>query len=617
MRSARITSARRGKRASREGEGTVSRHPVFYQDLRGRGERGLQHDTSMKLLAASILASTLCVWTVQAQKVTAYGYPGDTTGDSNSRNGIGNHENTLIPYGSASVTSAAVSAEFANQYGLGLGQEFKFTAANGQTFDLKYDDTVPTGGPNQQPAGAQVVDVFDPQSRLTNGGNDNNFSTNVQGDTLTPGTGQASSAPMGQGGLGMIGVGTTAPSVGGLVDQLLGQFKAAGSKWQSAITSAASNLFWILALISFVVTFGMMCVRHEGLVAIFAELCRFLFWTGFAFWVLTNGADFAQRIIDSCSALGGLASGTDTLNPANIVGLAFQVVWQTSQNINLLFPQSAIFPVLLAIIILVTLTLVAVNMIVLLCSAWVVVYAGLIFLGFGGCRWLSDMAINYYRTILGIGVAILTMELIISIGATFLQNIITTVQSSNNPVSLMVVAVASIILLVISHRIPMMVANIVTGAAHNGGIGALGALGAFGAVMGLGGMARGLAAGGVAAASASASNQKLMDRIGASEGVSGNGAARSLGMASPGASGVAGNGIASPSGSGGSSGSPGPATYTGAALSYPGAPKNWSKSAGAKRKAQLDVVGSDPPLSKPMSPDEQWEAKNPEKPKES
>ena len=45
-----------------------------------------------------ILASILWVSTVQAQKVTAYGYSGDLTGDPNSRNGIGNHDNQLIAW---------------------------------------------------------------------------------------------------------------------------------------------------------------------------------------------------------------------------------------------------------------------------------------------------------------------------------------------------------------------------------------------------------------------------------------------------------------------------------------------------------------------------------------
>ncbi|HKM82989.1 MAG TPA: type IV secretion system protein [Candidatus Acidoferrum sp.] len=55
---------------------------------------------------------------------------------------------------------------------------------------------------------------------------------------------------------------------------------------------------------------------------------------------------------------------------------------------------------------LVVCALIAVNMILLLCAAWIVTYAGLIFLGFGGCRWRSDMAINYYRCPVDVGLLV-------------------------------------------------------------------------------------------------------------------------------------------------------------------------------------------------------------------
>ena len=101
-----------------------------------------------------------------------------------------------------------------------------------------------------------------------------------------------------------------------------------------------------------------------------------------------------------------------------------QVFQNTLQHINFLQPESIVVPIIIALIILIVCALIAVNMILLLCAAWVVVYAGLIFLGFGGCRWTSDMAINYYRTVLGVGVSLMTMQLIIGIGVKYLQDLV-------------------------------------------------------------------------------------------------------------------------------------------------------------------------------------------------
>ena len=64
-----------------------------------------------------------------------------------------------------------------------------------------------------------------------------------------------------------------------------------------------------------------------------------------------------------------------------------QVFQQTLQHVNFLQPESIVAPIIIALIILIVCALIAVNMILLLCAAWIVIYAGLIFLGFGGCRW--------------------------------------------------------------------------------------------------------------------------------------------------------------------------------------------------------------------------------------
>src|SRR5207249_11964210 len=107
-----------------------------------------------------------------------------------------------------------------------------------------------------------------------------------------------------------------------------------------------------------------------------------------------------------------------------VLNLRMQVYQQTLQLVNFFQPESIVAPIIIAVIILIVCALIAVNMILLLCAAWIVLYAGLIFLGFGGCRWTSDMAINYYRTVLGVGVSLMTMQLIIGIGVKFLQDLV-------------------------------------------------------------------------------------------------------------------------------------------------------------------------------------------------
>jgi type IV secretion system protein VirB6/type IV secretion system protein TrbL len=270
----------------------------------------------------------------------------------------------------------------------------------------------------------------------------------------------------------------------GVVDTLLSKYKSAGQTWANTIQQAATNLFWLLATISFGWTCVSMAIKQSDLVEIVAELCRFIMFTGFFFWLLLHGATFGNAIVKSLWQIGGDAGGTgQSIYPGDLITLGMQVYQQTVQHVNWLEPASIVAPIIIAIIILIVCALIAVNMILLLCAAWIVLYAGLIFLGFGGCRWTSDMAINYYRTVLGVGVSLMTMQLIIGIGVQFLQQLVAAASHTLDAGELGILMCATIILAVISHRLPQMVAGMVVCGGHNGAIGGVGMMTLFAAGM--------------------------------------------------------------------------------------------------------------------------------------
>jgi P-type conjugative transfer protein TrbL len=275
-----------------------------------------------------------------------------------------------------------------------------------------------------------------------------------------------------------------ATNVQGVVDTLLAKYKSAGQAWTGTIENAATKLFWLLATISLGWTCISMAIKQSDLVEIVAELCRFIMFTGFFFWLLLNGATFANDIVNSLRQIGGDAAGTgQAIYPGKLINLGMQVYQQTLTHVNWLQPESIVAPIIIAVIILIVCALIAVNMMLLLCAAWIVLYAGLIFLGFGGCRWTSDMAINYYRTVLGVGVSLMTMQLIIGIGVQFLQDLVASTSQTLDAGQLGILMCATIILAVISHRLPQMVAGMVVGGGHNGAIGGVGVMTLFAAGM--------------------------------------------------------------------------------------------------------------------------------------
>jgi type IV secretion system protein TrbL len=405
-----------------------------------------------------------------------------------------------------------------------------------------------------------------------------------------------------------------AAGVTGVVDSLLAKYKNAGQGWSGALKNAATSIFWILATISLSWTCISMAIKRAEMGEFFAELCRFFMFTGLFFWLLTNGPEFANDVITSLWKIGSEASGTgNSIYPGTLIDLAMQVFQNTIKHVNFLQPESIVVPIIIALIILIVCALTAVNMILLLCAAWVVVYAGLIFLGFGGCRWTSDMAVNYYRTVLGVGASLMTMQLIIGLGISFLQDLFTASGQTPDAPTLALLMVACIILAVIAHRLPQMVAGMVVGGGHNGAIGGVGIMTLIGTAIAGSSLAGSAAAAGASTAAAE-SHKLLLDRIAAAEaaiaagsGIGNIGSANTTARQDPNAAntgvGVTGSNRNPTGTDAGASIRPTTASNISRAAVSPGLEKTSTGPASAvsPRAEEPDEA----PLTRPMTPDEQ------------
>ena len=290
----------------------------------------------------------------------------------------------------------------------------------------------------------------------------------------------------------------------GVFDSVLDRYQAAASGWAGVITTAATWLFWTLVVISMVWTFGMMALRKADIGEFFAEFVRFTIFTGFFWWALTNGPNFASSIYASLRQLAGNATGLgNALSPSGIVDVGFAIFDKVMDQSSVWSPVDSMAGILMAVAILVILALVGVNMLLLLASGWVLAYGGVFFLGFGGSRWTSDMAINYYKVVLGVAAQLFAMVLLVGIGKTFLDDYYSRMSAGISLKEMGVMLIVVIILLALVNKIPPLIAGIITGASVGGaGIGNFGA----GAALGAAGMAAAAAATGGAALAAGAAS---------------------------------------------------------------------------------------------------------------
>jgi type IV secretion system protein TrbL len=270
---------------------------------------------------------------------------------------------------------------------------------------------------------------------------------------------------------------------GNMLNKILDSFSTVAVTWRSEITDKASWLFWGLALISMAWTYGLMVLRSADIQAFFAETIRFFGTLGFFWWLLINGPAISLAIIDTMRAISANASGLGSgLSPSSIIDIGFNILTKVRESSSVMYPGVTALMLAAAMVVLVILALIAVNMLLLLVSAWLLAYAGIFLLGFGGSRWTSDIAINFYKTVLGVGIQLFTMTFLIGVGKSFLDQYYKAFEVGTPDLnSLCVLLVASVILLTLVKKLPPMLAGIVGAGGQASGIGSFGAGAALGA----------------------------------------------------------------------------------------------------------------------------------------
>ena len=263
------------------------------------------------------------------------------------------------------------------------------------------------------------------------------------------------------------------------VDQLIQQFQNTAQSWQNVILNEARALFGWFALISFVLGLGLLVAFRLELGEIVASLIRWALFTSIAWWGMVNGPEFTHNLVDSFYQLAGQASGqVNDLTPTAFIDLSLGLYQKVQQQEHWYTLGVSIGAELVAILIIIIACCITANLVQVLCSAWIFSAISTIFLAFGGLLWTRDIAINFYRTVLGIAAKVMVMVLIMGIGYQFLKSAAAAMTVSPNGGEMVVFLAASLVLALLSVALPNLAASVM------GGPGAAG-LGTFGLGAGL------------------------------------------------------------------------------------------------------------------------------------
>jgi type IV secretion system protein TrbL len=140
-----------------------------------------------------------------------------------------------------------------------------------------------------------------------------------------------------------------------------------------------------------------------------------------------------------------------------------QIALKFVASISLWSPKASMGLFFTGLIILICFALIAAFMVMTLIESYIVISAGVLFMGFGGSRWTKDLALKIVMYAVSVGAKLFILHLMVALGMQVFASLGANV-STDNATLLGVIAVA-LVMLVLTWTVPDMVQSLINGTA--------------------------------------------------------------------------------------------------------------------------------------------------------
>jgi len=271
-----------------------------------------------------------------------------------------------------------------------------------------------------------------------------------------------------------------AQTAGGTIDAVLGDYQSSSQAWQSTISSWATGLFWLLALVELLWMGIRLVLRGADFDEFVSELVQFILFVGFFYAVLLNGfnwiTDIVQWFRHAGAAVAAGPGGSANISPAAVLDDAIRIVSTLWNRTNWTTPGYDFEVVMIGIAVLLTLGVVTAYMCEALIESYLVISAGIIFLGFGGSRWTKEFAVKVLNYAISVGAKLFFLQLIVALGMQFINQYTTNPPNDAPGFAELVGVLVTLLAMVV--MIPSMIQSLVNGASFSSGGALMGAVGA-------------------------------------------------------------------------------------------------------------------------------------------
>ncbi|CAD2265253.1 P-type conjugative transfer protein TrbL (plasmid) [Xanthomonas arboricola] len=249
----------------------------------------------------------------------------------------------------------------------------------------------------------------------------------------------------------------------------------------------AKQLFGTLTVISFALFFMRQQLMGNGdLPSLTGKFTFEIFKAGFFFWLIDVAPTYLMQFMGYFTDAGSKIGQTGTLSPSGIVVLGFDTCFRTFDAIGRMgWGDTAAFGLplaLCAIGILICFALVAILFLIRVIEMHLIIYGGVLLLGFGGISFTRDIPKNYLSYAISAGAQLFMVYVVVGLGMQMADSWPQTLSTSSTPDDILrqvcQLVVASMVFAALAWSIPKAAASLVNGAVSMGASDALAPAGA-------------------------------------------------------------------------------------------------------------------------------------------
>jgi type IV secretion system protein TrbL len=258
----------------------------------------------------------------------------------------------------------------------------------------------------------------------------------------------------------------TSPQETQVLDGIRQTYQAAARGWLPRLIPFAQRLFVLLAGIEFAISGAVWALRRESLDEVAGKFLLKFTLVAFLLALITSFQYWIPPLIDGFAAAGERAIGQQTtVNPSDVIDIGREnsmlIMQSLHVSVTLQDPAMAIYGALSAFILALSFMAVAAQLTLVIIESYIVLGAGVLFLGFASFRGTASFAENLIAYALHVGVKIFFLYLIVGIGTELARSWPALIQSSDffGPVSpLFQVVGGALIFAVLAIAVPTTVA---------------------------------------------------------------------------------------------------------------------------------------------------------------